>query len=96
MLFEAFIMSECFTRLNWVLWPLGLILCALALWLRTKHAKGVLGEFAGNHAGRPRAWHDALAFRGRSPETNYDLRFMNYDFQLTSSNQHPTTARQGS
>ena len=55
MLFEAFIMSECFTWLNWVLWPLGLILCALALWLRTKHAKGVLGEFAGNHAGRPAA-----------------------------------------
>ena len=46
MLFEAFIMSECFTWLNWVLWPLGLILCALALWLRTKHAKGVLAELA--------------------------------------------------
>ena len=49
-----------------------------------------------NNAGSALCFADALPFRGRNPETNYDLRFMNYDFQLTSSNQHPTTARQGS
>lgn len=51
-----------FTWLNWVLWPLGLILCALCLWLRTKHAKGVLGEFAGK-----------LAVEKWLPESGYEL-----------------------
>ena len=33
---------------------------------------------------------DALDFRGRSPETNYDLRFMNYDFSTNIQPNAPT------
>ena len=51
-----------FTWLNLILWPILGVLLVLCLWLRTKHAKGVLGEFAGK-----------LAVRQWLPESGYEL-----------------------
>ncbi|MBR4317875.1 MAG: UvrB/UvrC motif-containing protein, partial [Kiritimatiellae bacterium] len=43
-----------------------------------------------NHASSALCFADALAFRGRNPETNYDLRFMNYDFSTNIQPNAPT------
>ena len=51
-----------FTWLNLILWPILGVLLVLCLWLRTKHAKGVLGEFAGK-----------LAVKQWLPESGYEL-----------------------
>ena len=51
-----------FTWLNLISWPILGVLLVLCLWLRTKHAKGVLGEFAGK-----------LAVRQWLPESGYEL-----------------------
>ncbi|MBR5592196.1 MAG: NERD domain-containing protein [Kiritimatiellae bacterium] len=50
------------TCFNLVLCPIALLLVAACLWLRTKHAKGVLGEFAGK-----------LAVKQWLPESGYEL-----------------------
>ena len=51
-----------FTWFNLILWPILGVLLVLCLWLRTKHAKGVLGEFAGK-----------LAVKQWLPESGYEL-----------------------
>ena len=51
-----------FAWFNLILWPILGVLLVLCLWLRTKHAKGVLGEFAGK-----------LAVKQWLPESGYEL-----------------------
>ena len=51
-----------FAWLNLILWPILGVLLVLCLWLRTKYAKGVLGEFAGK-----------LAVKQWLPESGYEL-----------------------
>ncbi len=51
-----------FAWLNLILWPILGVLVVLCLWLRTKYAKGVLGEFAGK-----------LAVKQWLPESGYEL-----------------------
>ena len=51
-----------FAWLNLILWSILGVLLVLCLWLRTKYAKGVLGEFAGK-----------LAVQKWLPESGYEL-----------------------